>query len=142
MPRARSRSSPGDDLRSLPATWWPMATRTVAMALIAAPPIPTMWIRRPGFDRSIDSTPGSTAGMTLHQLGDGVGRIGSGQRRRRLAHLLGPAGRAENAVELGRQPLRGEPVVGNDDGGAGPLPDPGVGRLVVAGRGRPRYQHR
>ena len=57
-PRARSRSSPADSLRSLPDTWWPMAASTVAMALMPAPPMPTTWTR----GGSVRSSTGEVAG--------------------------------------------------------------------------------
>ena len=43
-PRARSRSVTPDSRRSLPDTRCPMAWSTVAMALMPAPPTPTMWM--------------------------------------------------------------------------------------------------
>ena len=45
MPSERSRSVTPDSRRSLPVTRWPMAWSTVAMALMPAPPTPTMWTR-------------------------------------------------------------------------------------------------
>ncbi len=45
-PRSLSRSTMGESFRSEPVTWWPAPTSTSAMALIPAPPTPTMWIRR------------------------------------------------------------------------------------------------
>src|SRR4051812_7227325 len=101
-----------------------MATRTVAMALMPDPPMPTTWMRRPGTDRSMAGAPAATesaAGMALHQFGDGVGGIAPGQRGGRLAHLFGPARRAQDVVQLGGQPVGGQLAVRHDDGGAGPL---------------------
>ena len=46
IPTDRRRSVTVDSFRSLPDTSWPMACRTVAMALMPAPPTPTTWILR------------------------------------------------------------------------------------------------
>ena len=54
MPWERSRSATGESFRSEPVTWWPMSRSTSAMALMPAPPMPTMWMRwavRPGRGR-------------------------------------------------------------------------------------------
>ncbi len=55
-PRASSRSVTEERLRSLPETRWPMRNKTAAIALIPAPPAPTMWMCD-GVARSITPVP-------------------------------------------------------------------------------------
>ena len=79
-PSDRRRSRAEESLRSLPLTWCPMATSTVAMALMPAPPTPTTWMRS-GRERSSSGT-----GVLLGELGNGSRGSGTAQAAGRLGH--------------------------------------------------------
>src|SRR5947209_1872072 len=102
-PRSRRRSSSRDALRSDPLTWWPIRERTAAIALIPAPPIPTMCSAR-GVDRSRSAT----TGYLLHEVGEPRRSIGTADRERRHAHAIEPVRIGEQRVELATEPGRVE----------------------------------
>ena len=52
--------------KSLPETWWPISTRIVAIALIPAPPRPTMCMEL-GIDKS-SATPEGTDASSLELI--------------------------------------------------------------------------
>src|SRR3954463_12988180 len=136
MPLAWSLRKPPESLRSLPDTVWPMAASTLAIALMPAPPTPTMWIRR-GRERS--ST--SATGVRFDQLGDVVGgvemRLGPHCRRHRLA-----ARRVvEDRTQLGFEPRRRELAVRHPNRRPRRRQHLRVGGLVVTRRDRERYEH-
>ena len=68
-PAARTRSSTGWVLTSLPDTVWPISARVIAIADMPGPPTPTT-CRRSGRDRSIGAR-GASVGRTAVTVGPG-----------------------------------------------------------------------
>src|SRR4051812_19593323 len=96
---------------SEPLTAWPIRARSRAIALIPAPPTPTMWIRRglvsssAGIDTTLSRSSGGT-GVLLHQIRHTGRGVGPAECARRRAHLLEPIRcvqqRRDDFVEVAR----------------------------------------
>ena len=91
------------------------------MALMPAPPMPTMWMRS-GARRSRISV--ASAGMSVHQLGHAGRRVGVAQSPGRRRHRRQSIRVGQQRLDLGRQAVRRALGVGNDDGRTRPPPTP------------------
>src|SRR5258708_21911586 len=117
MPWERRRSSTSESLRSEPETRCPMARSTSAMALIPAPPMPTMWMCRGGPRSSAaPDAPASrtSAGMGVHQLGDAGGRVGMPVGAGGLAHGPEALRIGQEGIELEAQAPAVALVIGDE----------------------------
>ncbi len=98
------------------------------MALIPAPPTPTMWIR---FGASSVNGSAGTSGL-LDQIGEPIGSIGSAQRARRLPHLDEPVGFGDQGRQLSVESRSVALRVGHEDRGADVDEGAGIAGLVIA----------
>ena len=141
-PSARSRSSAGDGRRSEPDTRWPIATRIVAIADMAAPPTPTTCTRHRSCEverggRRLRHGRGPRARSAIAPAASGRARCWSASPM-----PLPALGVVEQRVELVGEPFGRELGVGDDHGGIGVGQPPGVAGLVVAGDVGRRHEHR
>src|SRR5580700_7452814 len=105
-----------------------MSRSTSAMALMPAPPMPTMWMRR-SVPRSRVAAP--SAGMGVNELGDAGGRVGVAVVPGGVAHGPEALGIAQEGIELEGEPPPVALVIGDVHRGAHGDERLGVARLVI-----------
>ena len=141
-PRARSGARNGvSSAGSWPLTRWPISARSVATALIPAPPTLVTWMRR-GVERSI-----VTVGRVSHARSSASAAIdaaasGRAHASRGGGHLGAAVVVGEEPIDLGREPGPVELGVGHQHRGTGVDQAPGVVRLLIGGDEGRRHEHR
>src|SRR5436190_12616011 len=108
-----------------------MRASTVAIALIPAPPMPTMWMRC-GTVRSRSGSPATRD--LLDEIRESGGRVGPPERARAVGHGRAPRGIREQGCELALESGRVERRVVDHHRGPGRDQRLGVAGLVIARR--------
>ena len=141
---ARRRSSARDSRRSEPLTRWPMRASTVAIALMPAPPTPTMWMARGA--REVEARRSRSArprADLLDQVGEACGGVGAAERARGRAHRRAarPGRRAARRARASRRAASSS-ASGTITAAPAATSASALRGLVVAGRAGQRHEHR